>query len=344
MAPERFRSPRRAAHALALRTRIVLSCAASDQPSNESVATRLGFNKAKVGKWRRRFIAERLDGPFDDPRPGAPRRISDDKVKQIVVRTLEAKLKDATRWSTRSMAKAAGVSPDTCVGRIWSAFGLKPHLVEYFKLSSDPLFIEKVRDVVGLYLGPPERAVVPCVDKKSQIEELNRAQLILPMMPAVPERRSHDHVRQATSIPPRPSRHGVGQGHRVLARAPSSRQAQEVPRAHRTRGPSEPCRPPHPRQSCDAQGTGDQAVARAPPPVLAPLFPHELVLARPGRAVVRRADDEEDPPRGRPIASRAREGHQGLDRPLERGPETVRLGDVRRSDPRRARSILRANF
>ncbi len=199
MAPERFRSPRRAAHALALRTRIVLSCAASDQPSNESVATRLGFNKAKVGKWRRRFIAERLDGPFDDPRPGAPRRISDDKVKQIVVRTLEAKLKDATRWSTRSMAKAAGVSPDTCVGRIWSAFGLKPHLVEYFKLSSDPLFIEKVRDVVGLYLGPPERAVVPCVDEKSQIEELNCAQPILPMMPAVPERRSHDYVRQATT-------------------------------------------------------------------------------------------------------------------------------------------------
>ena len=203
MALERLRSRRKTAHALALRARIVLSCAASDQPSNESVATRLGVNQAKVGKWRRRFIAERLDGLFDDPRPGAPRRISDDKFEQIVVRTLEAKLKDATRWSTRwstrSMAKAAGVSPDTCVGRIWSAFGLKPHLVEYFKLSSDPLFIEKVRDVVGLYLDPPERAVVPCVDEKSQIEELNRAQPILPMMPAVPERRSHDYVRQATT-------------------------------------------------------------------------------------------------------------------------------------------------
>ena len=198
MALERLTNRRKTAQALALRARIVLSCAASDQPSNEAVATRLGVNQATVGKWRRRFIAERLDGLFDDPRPGAPRKIGDDKVEQIVVRTLEAKPKDATHWSTRSMAKAAGVSPAS-VGRIWSAFGLKPHLTESFKLSSDPLFIEKVRDVVGLYLDPPERAVVLCVDEKSQIQALNRAQPILPVMPGVPERRSHDYVRHGTT-------------------------------------------------------------------------------------------------------------------------------------------------
>ena len=195
---ERLTNRRKTAQAMALRARIVLACAARDQPANEEVAARLSVNQATVGKWRRRFVAERLDGLFDDPRPGAPRKISDDKVEEIVVKTLEQTPRDATHWSTRSMAKTTGVS-SASVGRIWSAFGLKPHLAESFKLSTDPLFIDKVRDVVGLYLDPPERAVVLCVDEKSQIQALNRSQPILPVMPGVPERRSHDYVRHGTT-------------------------------------------------------------------------------------------------------------------------------------------------
>ena len=151
-----------------------------------------------VGKWRHRFVEDRLDGLFDEPRTGAPRRITDDQVEQVIVKTLEEKPKDATHWSTRSMATAMGLSPTT-VGRIWRAFGLQPHRSESFKLSTDPLFIEKVRDIVGLYLDPPERAAVLCVDEKSQIQALNRFQPILPMMPATPERRSHDYVRHGTT-------------------------------------------------------------------------------------------------------------------------------------------------
>jgi transposase len=143
-------------------------------------------------------VAERLDGLSDDPRPGAPRKITDDKVETLIVKTLEETPVDATHWSTRSMAQKAGVSASS-VGRIWRAFGLQPHRYETFKLSTDPQFIEKLRDVVGLYLDPPERAVVFCVDEKSQIQALNRSQPILPVLPGVPERRSHDYKRNGTT-------------------------------------------------------------------------------------------------------------------------------------------------
>ena len=195
---ERFTNRRKTAQALALRARIVLACAEKAQPSNQQVAQRLGVNQATVGKWRRRFVAERLDGLLDDPRSGAPRTISDDKVEAVIVKTLEETPVDATHWSTRSMAQKAGVSPSS-VGRIWRAFGLQPHRYENFKLSTDPLFIEKLRDVVGLYLDPPERAMVFCVDEKSQIQALNRSQPILPVLPGVPERRSHDYQRNGTT-------------------------------------------------------------------------------------------------------------------------------------------------
>jgi transposase len=194
---ERLTNRRKTAQSLALRARIVLACAEKDQPTNGEVAARLGVNQATVSKWRRRFVAERLDGLFDDPRPGVPRKITDDKVEAIVVKTLEETPRDATHWSTRSMAKASGVSPRT-VARIWRAFGLEPHLTESFKLSTDPLFIEKLRDVVGLYLDPPERAVVLCVDEKSQIQALNRTQPIFPLTRGTPERRSHDYERHGT--------------------------------------------------------------------------------------------------------------------------------------------------
>ena len=193
---ERLVNRRKSAQAMALRARIVLACAKG--LTNQAVATELGVNQATVGKWRRRFVEQRLDGLFDEPRPGAPRSITDDQVEAVVVKTLEEKPADATHWSTRSMAAASGLS-QTSIRRIWGAFGLQPHRAESFKLSTDPLFIEKVRDVVGLYLDPPERACVLCVDEKSQIQALNRFQPILPMMAGTPERRSHDYVRHGTT-------------------------------------------------------------------------------------------------------------------------------------------------
>jgi transposase len=195
---ERLAKRGKTAQALALRARIVLVCAEEGQPSDGVVAARLKVNPATVGKWRRRFVAGRLDGLLDDPRPGAPRRVTDEMVERVVVKTLEETPRDATHWSTRSMAKATGMSRET-VGRIWRAFGLKPHLCETFKLSTDPFFVDKVRDVVGLYLNPPERAVVLCVDEKSQIQALNRTQPIFPILPGCPERRSHDYERHGTT-------------------------------------------------------------------------------------------------------------------------------------------------
>jgi transposase len=186
----------KSAQSLALRSKIILRCA--DGVANTAVAAELGCSEATVGKWRRRFVAGGLDGLTDEPRPGAPRSVSDEQVEQVVVATLERTPRDATHWSRASMATETGLSKST-VGRIWRAFGLKPHLVDTFKLSSDPLFIEKVRDVVGLYLNPPERAVVLSVDEKSGIQALNRSSPLLPMMPGIAERRSFDYARAGTT-------------------------------------------------------------------------------------------------------------------------------------------------
>jgi transposase/transcriptional regulator with XRE-family HTH domain len=155
-------------------------------------------SRVTVGKWRSRFLAKRLEGLHDEPRPGAPRLIGDDAVEAVVVKTLEETPLDATHWSTRSMAKATGMS-QSAVSRIWRAFGLKPHLTETFKLSPDPFFVEKVRDIVGLYINPPDGALVLCVDEKSQIQALDRTQPVLPLRPGLPERRTHDYVRAGTT-------------------------------------------------------------------------------------------------------------------------------------------------
>ncbi len=183
-------------NALASRARIVLACAAGG--SDLAVAAALGADRNTIGKWRRRYLAHGLDGLVDEPRPGRPRTISDAAVEEVIVRTLETKPKDATHWSTRSMAAQVGLS-QTAVSRIWRAFGLQPHRVEGWKLSKDPFFIDKVRDVVGLYLAPPERAVVLCVDEKSQIQALDRSAPILPMLPGTPARQTHDYKRYGTS-------------------------------------------------------------------------------------------------------------------------------------------------
>lgn len=182
--------------ALALRCRIVLACA--EGRSNSEVGVDLGVDRKTVGKWRARFVEGRLNGLHDEPRPGGPRTISDEDVERVIVKTLEQTPRDATHWSTRSLAAATGMSQST-VSRIWRAFGLKPHLVDSFKLSPDPMFIDKVRDVVGLYLNPPDAAVVLCVDEKSQIQALDRTAPILPLIPGTPQRRTHDYKRNGTT-------------------------------------------------------------------------------------------------------------------------------------------------
>src|SRR6266536_2687628 len=182
--------------ALALRCRIVLACA--EGLSNVAVGEHLGVHPVTVAKWRGRFATRRLEGLADEPRPGVPRTITDAQVEQVIVKTLEATPTGATHWSTRSMARATGMS-QTAVSRIWRAFGLKPHLAETWKLSTDPQFIDKVRDLCGLYLNPPEAAVVLCVDEKSQIQALDRTAPVLPLMPGTPQRRSHDYTRHGTT-------------------------------------------------------------------------------------------------------------------------------------------------
>ena len=187
---------RKTAQALALRARIVLACA--DGADNQDVAARQRVTKQTVSKWRARFVDQRLDGLLDAPRTGAPRSIDDARVDALIAKTLESTPADATHWSTRSMARDTGLS-QTAVSRIWRAFGLQPHRQETFKLSTDPLFVEKVRDIVGLYLAPPLKAMVLCVDEKSQIQALDRTQPILPLAPGIPERRTHDYMRHGTT-------------------------------------------------------------------------------------------------------------------------------------------------
>jgi transposase len=193
---EQWTRRRTTAQALAQRARVVLECAAGK--ANRTVARELRLNEDTVGKWRQRFMAQRVDGLLDEPRPGAPRTVSDAQVEQVVTLTLERTPREATHWSTRAMAARCGLSQST-VARIWRAFGLQPHRTESFKLSKDPLFIEKVRDIVGLYLDPPDRALVLCVDEKSQIQALDRTQPLLPMRPGQVERRTHDYVRHGTT-------------------------------------------------------------------------------------------------------------------------------------------------
>jgi len=186
----------RSAPQVARRARIILACA--EGADSTGVARRLHITPGTVCKWRGRFIAHRLDGLYDEPRPGAKRTITDEQVEAVIVRTLETTPRGATHWSTREMAKAVGLS-HTAISRIWHTFGLQPHRTETFKLSNDPLLVEKVRDIVGLYLDPPAQAAVFCVDEKPQIQALDRTQPLLPMQPGQIERRTHDYKRHGTT-------------------------------------------------------------------------------------------------------------------------------------------------
>jgi len=193
---ERWARRRTSSQALAERCRIVLACAKG--ASNIEVARRLGVSRPTVTKWRSRFVARRLEGLADEPRPGPPRTITDEQVEQVLVTTLESTPTDATHWSTRSLARKLGMS-QTSISRIWRAFGLKPHLLDTFKLSTDPQFIDKVRDIVGLYLNPPQAALVLCVDEKTQVQALDRTAPVLPLLPGTPQRATHDYTRHGTT-------------------------------------------------------------------------------------------------------------------------------------------------
>ena len=193
---QRWARRRKSAQALALRSRIVLGCAGG--LSNKEVAVREGVSQPTVGKWRARFVELRLDGLDDDPRPGRPPSITAEQVEDVVVATLESTPANATHWSRAKMAQRSGLSKSS-IGRIWRAFELKPHRADGFKLSNDPLFVDKVFDIVGLYVNPPEAAVVLCVDEKSQVQALARSQPAFPMMPGMPEKRTHDYVRHGTT-------------------------------------------------------------------------------------------------------------------------------------------------
>ncbi len=186
----------KAARSLSDRCRMILLCAEGLQ--SKEVAERLGVHEHTAGQWRRRFVRDRVEGLTDEYRPGRPRTVSDQQVAEVIERTLNTTPKDATHWSIRSMASETGLS-HTTIRRIWTAFGLQPHRSETFKLSTDPLFVDKVQDIVGLYLSPPNRAIVLCVDEKSQIQALDREQPVLPMAPGVPERRTHAYIRNGTT-------------------------------------------------------------------------------------------------------------------------------------------------
>ena len=194
---ERWARRRKTGQALALRCRIVL--AAASGATNQEIARKLECKPVTVGKWRARFAAMRLDGLLDEPRPGQPRKVTDEIVEKVIVATLESTPDDgATQWSTRSMAAKVGLN-QTAISRIWRTFGLKPHRIDDFKLSTDPQFVDKVRDIVGLYLNPPDAAVVLCVDEKTQVQALDRTAPVLPMLPGTPARQTYTYVRNGTS-------------------------------------------------------------------------------------------------------------------------------------------------
>jgi transposase len=301
---QRWARRAKSSQALAMRCRIVLGCAAGK--SNKEVAAEVGVWPQTVCKWRQRFVEDRLNGLTDEPRPGAPRQIGDEQIEQVLVATLERQPADATHWSRASMAAQSGLSKST-VGRIWKAFGLKPHLVDTFKISNDPQFIDKVRDVVGLYLDPPEKALVLCVDEKSQIQALDRTAPVLPMMPGLPERRTHDYLRNGITT--------------LFA-------ALDVATGRGLRNPQDTC---------------DREMARGPPAFPHAPHPDLFLLAQPGRAVVRAADGQETAPWHLPLNPGPGERHSRLDRSLERKPPTLHLDQDRRRNPRTPQLISSTN-
>ena len=328
---------RKSAQALAQRARAILL--AADGLNNTVAAAQLGWARRTVGKWRQRFLDKGLDGLLDEPRPGTPRRVSDDEVERVITLTLESTPPDATHWSTRSMAKTCGLSHSS-VQRIWKAFALQPHRSETFKLSQDPLFVEKVRDIVGLYLNPPQRALVLSVDEKSQIQALDRTQPLLPLRPGQIERRTHDYKRHGTTslfaALDVKTGHVIGECHR-RHRAVEFRKFldtidQAVPDSLEI------------HLILDNYGTHKTQIIQRwlakRPRYPSALHADQRVLDQPCRALVRHSDPEADSPRRTSQHSGVGTRHRGLHPTQQRRLQAVRLVQNRRPNLRFPRPLL----
>ena len=279
---------RRVARSISDRWRMILHCA--DGLTNKAVAAELGVHEHTVGKWRRRFLKERIEGLSDEPRPGRPRTLTDEQVAEVIERTLETTPADATHWSIRSMARESGLS-HTTIRRIWAAFSVQPHRSETFKLSGDPLFVDKVRDIIGLYLSPPDRALVLYVDEKSQIQALDRSQPVLPMLPGMPERCTHDYKRHGTTS--LFAALDVATTGRVIGKCYRRHRAREVPRLPEGDRPVRPRgagRPHRHGQLRHPQDRGGQGLAGAASALARPLHADLRFLDQSGRTLVRRTD------------------------------------------------------
>lgn len=316
----RWSRRRRSSQALALRSRIVLACAGGTD--NKVVAAQLGCAAATVGKWRARFIEHRLDGLSDEPRPGRPPSITAEQVEDVVVATLESTPTGATHWSRAKMAERTGLSRSS-IGRIWKAFELKPHRTDGFKLSNDPLLVEKVYDIVALYLDPPENAVVLSVDEKSQVQALARSQPAFPMMPGMPEKRAHDYIRHGTTS--LFAALNVADG-TVIA---STRRRHRASEFKKFLTKIEDQVPAHLdvhvglRQLRHPQAPEHQEVAGVPPTVHDALHPYVLLLDQPGRAILRRGHPRAAATLGPPLGPSAGERSPQLGQHLERDPKPL---------------------
>jgi transposase len=281
---------RRTAQGLARRARIVLL--AADGLENKDIYAELEVDANTVGKWRRRYAERGMDGLTDEPRPGAPRQIGDEEIAETIRLTLETTPRHATHWSLRSMAPAVGHAPST-IHRIWKAFGLQPHRVDRFKLSTDPRFVEKVRDIVGLYMAPPERALVLCIDEKSQIQALDRTQPLLPMRPGQAEWRSHDYTRHGTLSLFAALEVATGKDWQMLC-ASSGARVPEVLARDRGQCPVQSRYPPGDGQLLNPQDASNPSLARQTPTLVRSLHPDVQFLDQPSRTLLCQSDRTPD--------------------------------------------------
>ena len=326
-----------APQAIAARARIVL--AAAGGLTNKEIAAEVGVCAATAGTWRRRFAERGMDGLYDEPRPGAPREIGDDEIAATIRKTLDTRPKGRTHWSSRAMAKEIGHAPST-VQRIWRAFGLQPHRFETFKLSSDPQFVEKVRDIVGLYLSPPERAVVLCVDEKSQMQALDRTQPLLPMRPGQAERRTHDYKRHGTTslFAALDVKAGtiVGKCMRRHRAAEFRKFLDEVER----NVPAAPRCPHRHGQLRHPQNQADPRLVRQAATLARSLHTDERLLDQSSRALLRTADRAGLAARRVPLRSRVRKRHPPIHCYDQCRPKTIPLDQDRRRYSRQHPALL----